>query len=102
MSMIRCESCERLIDSDDDPGCFCEPPEDLPLTTAQRINLTEVLCESCRGTGLVWMMPDGHEIECPQCNGAGEEGICADCGINRADPPSPLCPGCEAYQGHTK
>ena len=35
MSMIRCEWCERLIDSDDDPDCFAENPE-------------EVLCEWCR------------------------------------------------------
>lgn len=37
MSMIRCDLCDRLIDSDDDPdcfvegnpsGCFCEPCRD--------------------------------------------------------------------------
>ncbi len=26
--------------------------------------------------------------------------LCAECGKYRADPPSPLCPGCEAYQAH--
>jgi hypothetical protein len=27
--------------------------------------------------------------------------MCADCGVNRSDPPSKLCPGCEAYRDHT-
>ncbi len=27
---------------------------------------------------------------------------CIECGIYRADPPSKLCPGCEAYQEHTR
>ena len=26
--------------------------------------------------------------------------LCDDCGINYADPPSRLCPGCEAYRDH--
>jgi len=26
---------------------------------------------------------------------------CEDCGKNWADPPSKLCPGCEAYREHT-
>ena len=25
---------------------------------------------------------------------------CDDCGVNQADPPSKLCPGCEAYKEH--
>jgi len=28
--------------------------------------------------------------------------MCADCGINRSDPPSKLCPGCQAYRDHTQ
>ena len=28
-------------------------------------------------------------------------GACVECGVNQADPPSHLCPGCEAYQAHT-
>jgi hypothetical protein len=27
---------------------------------------------------------------------------CRDCGTNWADPPSPLCPGCDAYQEHQR
>lgn len=26
--------------------------------------------------------------------------FCIDCGINRADPPSARCPGCDAYREH--
>lgn len=26
--------------------------------------------------------------------------LCGECGIYPADPPSRLCPGCEAYQEH--
>jgi hypothetical protein len=26
--------------------------------------------------------------------------LCLDCGKNRADPPSRLCPGCQAYREH--
>jgi hypothetical protein len=25
---------------------------------------------------------------------------CSECGINTADPPSSLCPGCQAYKDH--
>jgi hypothetical protein len=25
---------------------------------------------------------------------------CVDCGVHWADPPSQICPGCEAYQEH--
>jgi rubrerythrin len=27
---------------------------------------------------------------------------CEDCGINPADPPSKLCPGCEAFREHQR
>jgi rubrerythrin len=27
---------------------------------------------------------------------------CAGCGVHYADPPSELCPGCEAYRGHQR
>ena len=43
MSMIRCELCSRLIDSDDDPECFVE--EFWTGTTPERDG---VLCEPCR------------------------------------------------------
>lgn len=33
MSMIRCDDCEAIFDSDADPDCFCEP---------------KVLCSFCR------------------------------------------------------
>jgi hypothetical protein len=38
MSMIICQGCDRLIDSDDDPGCFLDVGS----------NQIKVLCESCR------------------------------------------------------
>lgn len=28
--------------------------------------------------------------------------LCEGCGCNRADPPSKLCPGCQAYQEHQR
>lgn len=28
--------------------------------------------------------------------------ICEGCGVNRADPPSRLCVGCQAYRDHTQ
>lgn len=28
--------------------------------------------------------------------------ICESCGTNRSDPPSRLCPGCQAYQEHQR
>lgn len=40
MSMIGCEACGHLIDSDDDPDCFVEVPW---------LNLADkVWCEGCR------------------------------------------------------
>jgi rubrerythrin len=26
--------------------------------------------------------------------------VCIECGVNRADPPSKMCPGCQAYREH--
>ena len=53
MSMIRCESCERYVDSDSDPDCFVDKPNyiDVAQPTNPRCTLptkTVVLCESCR------------------------------------------------------
>lgn len=31
-----------------------------------------------------------------------EPKMCDECGVNRADPPSKLCPGCQAYKEHTQ
>jgi hypothetical protein len=28
--------------------------------------------------------------------------MCEGCGVNRSDPPSRLCPGCQAYQDHQR
>lgn len=40
MSMMRCDRCDRFIDSDDDPECFVEVPW---------MNLEEhIWCEKCR------------------------------------------------------
>ena len=42
MSMIRCDGCDRVFDSDDDPQCF----ED----TDGAFGTWRVLCEQCRET----------------------------------------------------
>lgn len=42
MSVIRCEGCSRLIDSDFDLECFVE------TGNMRRLHETVVLCESCR------------------------------------------------------
>ena len=42
MSMIRCESCSHLIDSDDDPDCF------VYVGNYKRLHAEMVLCERCR------------------------------------------------------
>lgn len=50
MSIIRCDRCDRFIDSDFDPSCFVEVPW---------LNLEErVWCESCRDDEL-----DEHDAE---------------------------------------
>lgn len=42
MSMIRCEDCDRIIDSDDDPECFVE------VGNMRHLYKTKILCEPCR------------------------------------------------------
>lgn len=37
MSMVRCDECEIMIDSDDDPDCFGEDG-----------NAPDILCDNCR------------------------------------------------------
>ena len=49
MSMIYCEGCAILINSDDDPDCFVE------VGNMRRMHKTIALCEKCR-----------HERECQQ------------------------------------
>lgn len=41
MSMVRCDECNRAIDSDDDPECFV--PGEVTATSIDR-----VYCQSCR------------------------------------------------------
>lgn len=40
MSLLTCEHCDGPINSDDDPGCFCDNPYDRRDTT--------IVCEPCR------------------------------------------------------
>ncbi len=42
MSMIACQRCPTLIDSDDDPECFVE------VGNMRRLHKTVILCEACR------------------------------------------------------
>ncbi len=42
MSMIRCEGCSELIDSDDDPECFVE------VGNMRHLHKEIILCEPCR------------------------------------------------------
>lgn len=42
MSMIFCESCHDLIDSDDDPDCFVE------IGNLRRLRKEIVMCAHCR------------------------------------------------------
>lgn len=41
----------------------------------------------------------------PLASDSGDAGkrppMCEDCGKDRSDPPSKLCPGCQAYKEHT-
>lgn len=46
MSMIGCDNCDQMIDSDDDPACFVEAPACAPHD--MRKILEQVLCENCR------------------------------------------------------
>jgi hypothetical protein len=42
MSMILCDRCNMVIDSDDDPDCFVE------TGNQRRLHETTILCETCR------------------------------------------------------
>ena len=42
MSMVICEGCDALTDSDDDPDCFVE------VGNMRRLHQTKILCQSCR------------------------------------------------------
>ena len=52
------------------------------------------------GSFQVWVKPPSwFERYCPKSAGRRR---CVECGRGWADPPSALCPSCEAYQGHTR
>lgn len=55
MSMISCECCGDLIDSDDDPDCF------ISLASIGGLTFEGVRCESCR------------ENECGECETCGKQ-----------------------------
>lgn len=45
------------------------------------------------------MVADSRRYERMKIN-AKRPKLCDECGIYRADPPSKLCPGCQAYREH--
>ena len=49
--MIRCDECDRMFDSDDDPDCFVE------AGNMRRMTKDAVICEGCRDT-----MERNHEL----------------------------------------
>ena len=53
MSMIRCDECERIFDSDEDPDCYVEKPNYIntshPVKPAASLPVEwDVICEQCR------------------------------------------------------
>lgn len=65
-------------------------------------------CDCCdkQDTPLNFRIAYGIETHaCNECFGMDDEGAaarCIECGTNFADPPSKVCPGCEAYREHTR
>jgi rubrerythrin len=51
-----------------------------------------------RRLGLIWVKPKWKRKR----RRGPVYAKCDDCGINYADPPSKLCPGCQAYQEHQR
>jgi hypothetical protein len=52
-----------------------------------------VLCTCTTWVRVLYEVPKSYRKRPPICEG---------CGVNRADPPSKLCPGCQAYQEHQR
>ncbi len=69
--------------------------------------MSDMICENCGRVGIRWMGPFSNltHTECPHCGGRNCQIAvpepCAECGQELADPPSSLCPGCDAYRDHT-
>lgn len=55
--------------------------------------------------GMVFVMDvrDWHNLAMKSISdGVTLAPMCDDCGVNRSDPPSLLCPGCQAYREHQR
>lgn len=88
-----------------------DPAPPLLMTAAERLARAVLLFHrGGRWTGQdrnEWVMLTGEEeattkVLCDLARRvAAEERMCEDCGERPADPPSRLCPGCEAYREHT-
>lgn len=57
----------------------------------ERFTLHALSCVAC-----------GHDGRSSEFDSGKKPVLCEGCGINRADPPSRLCPGCEAYRDHQR
>lgn len=82
MSMMRCDKCSNLIDTDLDVECWVDaetdPQSDRCLCPACRVDL----CETCHGTGQVFVGTSGSSED----GNAPEFERCEDC-----EPPTKDC-----------
>lgn len=58
MSMSRCKSCDRFVDTDDDPDCYWHSDSGLE-------EWDDCMCEGCRDD-----QPEAH-VACSVCSGTG-------------------------------
>jgi hypothetical protein len=77
----------------------------LGIDVATQPSRTAVRIECPCGTTIIECdYKSGRGIPCDGCQRIymiAHAARCVDCGLNWADPPSQLCPGCEAYREHT-
>lgn len=74
MSVMRCEGCSDLIDTDGEVECWCDA-KDFPLPSRFRGSDGAMLCEGCRETAIEQLEEIAHEVAANMTNAEIQSGL---------------------------
>ena len=91
MSIATCHVCGDWVDTDANPDAFVD--------IGRGAENWQAFCDECKPEYGGNDQAIAAKVEAKMRE--KEPKMCDECGEEYADPPSKLCPGCEAYREHT-